>query len=129
MTVLNNVYHFTFFWQKQESTLFQSRSVASSTQRNALVARAILRFFFFLLLFYLLPMVINILKMCHLPLHYVRVRSYNQPFQKLTYANGLLNHSYFVLMCSLGPTSIKDYLSLITYLHSTPLPLFPTLTN
>ena len=41
----------------------------------------------------------------------------------------VLKHSYFVLMCSLGPTSIKDYLSLITYLNSTPLPLFPTLTN
>ena len=92
MTVLNNVYHFSFFWQKQESTLFQSRSVASSTQLNALVARAILRFFFLLFfLFVTVPIVINILKMSHLHLHYVRVRSENQPFQKLKYANGLLN--------------------------------------
>ena len=37
MTVVNNVYHCSFFWQKQESILFQLRSVASSTRLNALV--------------------------------------------------------------------------------------------
>ena len=37
MTVVNNVYHCSFFWQKQDSILFQLRSVASSTRLNALV--------------------------------------------------------------------------------------------
>ena len=52
MTEVNNVYHCSFFWQKQESILFQLRSVASSTQLNALVL------LFFKFLFVTVPMVI-----------------------------------------------------------------------
>ena len=52
MTVVNNVYHCSFFWQKQESILFQLRSVTSSTRLNALVL------LFFKLLFVTVPMVI-----------------------------------------------------------------------
>lgn len=52
MTVVNNVYHYSFFWQKQESILFQLRSVASSTRLNALVL------LFFKFLFVTVPMVI-----------------------------------------------------------------------
>ena len=52
MTVVNNVYHCSFFWQKQESILFQLRSVASSTRLNALVL------LFFKFLFVTVPMVV-----------------------------------------------------------------------
>lgn len=124
MTVLNNVYHFSFFWQKQESTLFQSRSVASSTQLNALVARAILRFFFFI--------IFSICYCAHGNKSTENV-SFTPPlcpcavwkpaFPKIEVRQWVIKHSYFVLMCSLGPTSIKDYVSLITYLH--PSPSFP----
>ena len=44
-------------------------------------------------------------------------------FPKIEIRQWVIKHSYFVLMCSLGPTSIKDYVSLITYLH--PSPSFP----
>lgn len=52
MTAVNNVYHCSFFWQKQESILFQLRSVASSTRLNALVL------LFLKFLFVTVPMVI-----------------------------------------------------------------------
>lgn len=52
MTVVNNVYHCSFFWQKQESILFQLRSVTSSTRLNALVL------LFLKFLFVTVPMVI-----------------------------------------------------------------------